>query len=175
MITLGANTTPVTFAQPLAMLHACHGKILQQCDTLEKLAAHLPLHGCDEQAQIAARRILHYFDTAGQYHHLDEENELFPALRIAMGNNCQLDELLAKLLSEHTGMLAAWEDVRAVLQPLEQGENSVLNNALVENFTQRYRSHIDTEETTLLPWATQHLTPDQQAQIGQNMAARRRR
>lgn len=173
MIAIGSNSAPVTFDQPLEMLHACHGKILQQCDTLEKLAAHLPTHGCDNAAQQAARRILRYFDTAGQFHHLDEENDLFPALRLSAGNNAQLNELLAKLLAEHEGMLAAWYSVRDVLQQLDKGDNIPLTAAQVEDFTHRYRNHIAIEERDLLPWAARLLTPSQQARIGKNMAARR--
>ncbi len=61
--------TPVeaapSFDHPLEMLHACHDKILRQCDTLKKLAAHLPGNGCDQQARQAAQGILRYFDSAG--------------------------------------------------------------------------------------------------------------
>lgn len=173
MISIGTPSAPVTFDQPLEMLHACHGKILQQCDTLEKLAAHLPVHGCDTSAQQAARGILRYFDTAGQFHHLDEENDLFPALRLSAENDIQLTELLAKLLAEHTGMLAAWHSVRDVLQQLDKGENIPLTDAQVAHFTHRYRSHIALEERDLLPYAARLLTPSQQAHIGKNMAARR--
>jgi hemerythrin-like domain-containing protein len=173
MISLNAKQANITFDQPLEMLHACHGKILQQCDTLEKLAAHLPHHGCDDQAQQAARRILRYFETAGQFHHLDEENDLFPALRLSAGKESQHDELLGKLLTEHAGMLAAWYAVREVLHALDNGINAPLPNELVENFTRRYRAHIDLEERELLPWAAQLLTPVQQQHIGNQMAARR--
>ncbi len=45
---------------------------------LQKLAAHLPVHGCDQQVQQAAQGILRYFDTAGQFHHQDEEEIYSP-------------------------------------------------------------------------------------------------
>jgi len=34
---------------------------------------------------LAAQGILRYFDTAGQLHHQDEEQDLFPALHAAPG------------------------------------------------------------------------------------------
>ncbi|HEX5338277.1 MAG TPA: hemerythrin domain-containing protein, partial [Gallionella sp.] len=73
MISLTSTPAAPSFDHPLGMLHACHGKILRQCDTLTKLAAHLSRNGCDEQARQAAQGILRYFDTAGQFHHQDEE------------------------------------------------------------------------------------------------------
>lgn len=161
----------VSFDQPTAMLHACHDKILQQCETLEKLAAHLATHGCDVQAQQAAQRVLRYFDTAGQFHHLDEENDLFPALRQAAGEKePALNSLLDHLLAQHVVMLAAWENVRQVLLQLVRGENTELMTSV---FTTCYRDHIAREERELLPFATRWLTVEQQQQLGQRMAARR--
>ena len=61
------------FDRPLDVLEACHGRIAKQCDTLEKMLAHLPAHGADVQAQQAARAVLAYFDTAAVHHHDDEE------------------------------------------------------------------------------------------------------
>lgn len=161
----------VSFDQPTAMLHACHDKILQQCETLEKLAAHLVIHGCDAQAQQAAQRVLRYFDTAGQFHHLDEENDLFPALRQAAGEKePALNSLLDSLLVQHIAMLSAWDAVKLVLLQLVNGKNVVL---ITDVFTACYRDHIAREERELLPLATRWLTDEQQQQIGQRMAARR--
>ena len=42
------------FDRPLAVLEACHGRIVRQCGTLGKLLAHLPEHGADAQAARAA-------------------------------------------------------------------------------------------------------------------------
>ena len=74
-----ATEAAPTFDDPLEMLHACHGRILGQCDTLKKLTAYLPVHGCDQQARQAAQNILRFFDSAGHFHHQDEEENLFPA------------------------------------------------------------------------------------------------
>lgn len=170
MISIGnPHAASVSFDQPIEILHACHGKILQQCDTLGKLATHLATHGCDVQAQQAAQRILRYFDTAGQFHHQDEENDLFPALRLA-AKDCALNELLDALLAQHVVMLAAWEAVREVLLQLVSGKNVELRT---DEFTACHRAHIAREESELLPLATRWLTAEQQQQIAQHMAARR--
>ena len=172
MISISTHPTDsVSFDQPTEMLHACHDKILQQCDTLEKLSAHLAVRGCDAQAQQAAQRVLRYFETAGQFHHLDEENNLFPALKMsAAENEPLLNELLDSLLAQHIVMLAAWEAIRAVLLQLVRGESIPL---ITSTFTSCYRAHIAQEEQMLLPLARKWLTAAQQQEIGEQMAKRR--
>ncbi len=101
------------FDSPLEMLLACHGKIQTQCATLHKLLLHLPSHGCDTQARQAAQAILRYFDTAGQNHHDDEEQDLFPPLLATP--NTEVHELIARLLDEHKVLDAAWQQLRPLL------------------------------------------------------------
>ena len=70
-----------SFDEPLEMLAACHERIEAQLGTLERLAQHLPRHGCDADARSAAAAVVRYFDTAGMLHHQDEDEDLFPLLR----------------------------------------------------------------------------------------------
>ncbi len=167
---LGGAAAP-GFDDPLEMLEACHGRIQAQCSTLQKLQQHLPLHGCDEQARQAARAILRYFDSAGQYHHQDEERDLFPALAGAM--NAEASELVARLLEEHKGMEAAWQCLRPLLQALADGRSDVLDVAAAARFVAAYERHIELENGTLLPLAARLLSAAQLERIGRNMAARR--
>ena len=69
------------------MLAACHGRVEKQCQALERLQTHLPVHGSDLQAQEAASAIMRYFDTAARHHHEDEEQDLFPALLESMAGS----------------------------------------------------------------------------------------
>lgn len=174
MISLNSTASAPTFDHPLDMLHACHGKILRQCDTLQKLSDHLAQQGCDTQAQQAAQGILRYFDTAGQLHHQDEEENLFPTLRTSAGDSApQLDALLQRLLGEHVVMLAAWAELRDVLWQLAEGATVPLSDALLARFIRSYREHIALEEAELLPLAARLLNDAQTRQIGMSMAARR--
>ncbi len=168
-----AESAP-TFDHPLEMLHACHGKILRQCDLLEKLVAHMADNGCDEQARQAAQGILRYFDSAGQFHHLDEEEDLFPALRLSSGvDREQLESLLERLLSEHVKMLAAWDALRPILLRIAGGAATRIPEAVKDAFISRYTNHIAVEEGDLLPLAARLLDPSRLAPIGQRMAERR--
>ena len=174
MISFASLEASASFNNPLAMLHACHGKIQAQCVTLRKLSSHLDSNGCDLQAQQAAQNILRYFDTSSQFHHQDEEENLFPTLRLCAGaEKPGVDALLDRLLSDHAVMAAAWSELRDVLLLLAKGENEPLDDTLLDKFITSYTDHIAVEERDLLPLAARLLSPQQTAQIGKHMAERR--
>ena len=174
MISFASGEAAPSFDHPLEMLHACHGKIQRQLDTLQKLAAHLPAHGCDQQVQQAAQSILRYFDTAGQFHHQDEEENLFPTLlALPVPEKAQVEVLVDRLLGQHVVMFAAWSDVRAVLVKLAEGVNTPLPEVLVEKLINTYTRHIHFEETELLPLSAHLLSPRQIMELGKSMAERR--
>jgi hemerythrin-like domain-containing protein len=171
---IGLDSGAPTFDDPLEMLRACHSKILRQCDTLQKLATHLKTDGCDMQARQAAHAILRYFDSAGKFHHQDEEKDLFPALQAGDEDEQErLDALRQRLLHEHVAMLAAWSELRPVLLQLAEGMNARLDDRLTERFIGSHTAHIAVENSELLPLAARLLTPEQLGQIGRRMAERR--
>jgi pyridoxamine 5'-phosphate oxidase len=174
MISFASGEAAPSFDHPLEMLHACHGKIKRQLETLQKLSAHLPEHGCDKQSQQAAQSILRYFDTSGQFHHQDEEENLFPTLlTMNAPDKKQIETLISRLLAQHVIMFAAWDDTRAVLAKLAEGVNAQLPEALVEKLIGTYTEHIHFEETELLPLSARLLNPQQIMQLGKCMAKRR--
>ena len=174
MISLSATEHLPSFDDPIEMLLACHGRILSQCDTLRKLTTHLTSHGCDQQVQQAATNIMRYFDTAGQFHHQDEEEDLFPALRIsANADKSYLDSLFVRLLKEHAEMFDVWIKLRPELFQLSQGVQVTLADSLIESFIFKYTSHIAVEEEELLPLSMRLLDSQQMIKIGKRMAERR--
>jgi len=174
MISLNSGAAAPSFDHPLELLHACHGKIQQQLDTLQKIATHLPVHGCDQQVQQAAQGILRYFDTAGQFHHQDEEENLFPTLlALDTPEKAEVKALIEDLLAQHTVMFAAWSEVRTVLVKLAEGVNIPLPQALVEKLVGSYTPHIELEETELLSLSARLLSPQQVMELGKKMAQRR--
>lgn len=174
MISFTSGAAAPSFDHPLEMLHACHGKIHRQLDTLQKLAAHLPAHGCDQQAQQAAQGILRYFDSAGQFHHQDEEENLFPTLlALDTPEKAEVKALIENLLAQHAVMFAAWSDARAVLVKLAEGTHTPLPEALVEKLVGSYTPHIELEETELLTLSARLLSPQQIMELGKSMAERR--
>ena len=163
-----------SFDEPLEMLEACHERIAAQCATLEKLVAHLPLHGPDTQAQQAAKNVMRYFNVAGPHHHADEEQDLFPML-IEIGERLHspVRERIASLLDEHRSLEAAWTQLCAVLADIAEGKPALLEEALVAAFVGAYRSHIAQEEREILPFARAHLDQQQRASLSKTMVARR--
>lgn len=174
MIPFASQEAAPSFDHPLEMMHACHGKIKRQLDTLKRLATHLPVHGCDQQARQAAQGVLRYFDTAGQFHHQDEEENLFPTLfALDVPDSAQVKALVERLLAQHVVMFAAWSEVRAVLVKLAEGVNTPLPAALVERLADSYTPHIALEETELLPLSARLLSRQQIMELGKSMAKRR--
>lgn len=167
------NPAP-SFDEPIEMLKACHERIAAQCATLEKLVAHLPVHGPDIQAQQAARNVMRYFDVAGPHHHADEEEDLFPMLvEIGERAHSPVRERIAALRGEHRSLEAAWAQLRAVLADIAEGRPAPLEAALVAAFAGAYRSHIAQEESEILPFAEAHLDQEQRARLSKTMVARR--
>lgn len=160
------------FDRPLDVLEACHGRIARQCDTLGKLLAHLPAHGADTQAQQAAGAVLTYFDTAAVHHHDDEERNLFPLLeRACAPGACDLVETLTL---EHDELAQLWRRLRVVLMHVETGEANTLDEALTRRFVALNRSHLEFENTHVLPLARRVLGAADLERLGRAMAARRR-
>ncbi|HET9463147.1 MAG TPA: hemerythrin domain-containing protein [Thiobacillus sp.] len=165
------GTAAPGFDRPLAVLEACHGRIARQCDTLDKLLAHLPAHGADAQAQQAARAVLAYFDTAALHHHDDEERNLFPLLEQAGAPGaCDLVEALTL---EHDELALLWRRLRVALLQIGSGEASALDAALTHRFIDLNRSHLEFENTHVLPLARQVLGAAEIERLGRAMAARR--
>jgi hemerythrin-like domain-containing protein len=159
------------FDRPLEVLEACHGRIAKQCDTLDKLLAHLPLHGADAQAQQAARAILAYFDTAAVHHHDDEERNLFPLLERA--NAPGACDLVESLTLEHDELALLWRQLRLQLAQIETGTLSRLDETLTRHFVACNRAHLEFENTHVLPLARQTLGAADIERLGRAMAARR--
>jgi len=163
------------FDQPVAVLKHCHGRIRKQLATLEKLLAHLPGHGADEQARQAATAVLKYFDKAAHLHHDDEEQDLLPMLlAVAKGDDAATLQALAPvILQEHKDMDAMWQDLHEQLTGIADGSGTQLSASIVRRFVQSYQGHMEREEGIVAPMALRLFGPDQMARLGGAMRRRR--
>lgn len=161
---------------PIEMLEACHERLQAQLATLGRLAAWHQEHGSDRQAQQAAANVMRYFDLAAVNHHLDEEEDLLPALkaRIDSGRRDALQALIESILADHQELFAAWAEMRARLEPISRGAAAKLAADEVERFATRYRRHIEREEGEILPLARELLTEQDIAAMSGAMTGRRR-
>lgn len=163
------------FDQPIAVLKHCHGRIRKQLATLERLLAHLPGHGADEQARQAAGAVLKYFEKAAHLHHDDEEQDLIPMLRsVAQGEDAAtLQALAPTILQDHKEMDAIWQDLHEQLTAIADGSASTLSGPNVQRFVQCYTAHMEREESTMAPMAMRLFSGEQMARLGAAMAQRR--
>ncbi|WP_409265450.1 pyridoxamine 5'-phosphate oxidase [Massilia sp. BHUDP2] len=174
-MTLNLHDTAPDFDQPIAVLKHCHDRIRKQLATLDKLLAHLPESGADEQARQAAAAVLKYFEKAAHLHHDDEEQDLIPMLRaVAQGEDAATLQALAPvILQDHKDMDALWQDLHEQLTAIAEGQSTVLSASAVQRFSQRYSAHMEREEGTMAPMALRLFSPEQMAQLGKAMQARR--
>lgn len=160
------------FDEPFAMLAACHERIERMLQLLERLAAHLPAHGCDQQAVDAARDLMRYFDLAAPAHHEDEERHVLPALRAA-GD----DAFAAQLEQEHREMRRRWTELRRRLALVAEG--SWCDAALADGFDSwhqfatLYRAHAAAEDEHAFAPVQAMLDAEAQREMGREMAQRR--
>lgn len=164
------------FETPLEMLEACHERLQAQLATLARLAAWLPEHGADRQAQQAAVNVMRYFDVAAVKHHQDEEDDLFPTLRdrVDDARRAELGALIDWILADHQKLFAAWAQMRVRLERIAGGESADLTPEGVEQFADAYRRHIAREEGELLPIARTLLGEQDIVALSGTMTARRR-
>ncbi len=171
MNSLLGNATAPSFDHPLQMLRACHGRIEAQCVTLHHLPRHITQRGCDERTVQAARAILRFFDSAGLFHHQDEEQDLFPQLLNT--HNAVASILITRLVQEHIVLEAAWQSLHPLLLNIAEAQVQTLDAGIVQHFITVYAKHISQENKTLLPLAATLLNEAQLRAIGHSMAARR--
>lgn len=171
----GFNSPSASTEAPLEMLSACHGRVESQCQTLQRLVAHLGTNGCDHPAHEAATAVMRYFDTAAKHHHEDEEQDLFPALLESMAGSdavC-LKDLIEQLKRDHRTLEDHWRQLRQALLGVLSGDASQLTADSVNGFVRAYEAHIAQEENHLLPMAHRLLSEAALQQVGRAMRERR--
>jgi len=175
MMVLRKDQALADFEHPLQMLRACHERIEAQCETLRRLASHLPAHGCDAQAQQAASNVMRYFDSAGRHHREDEEQDLFPCLvDSAKEQNAERVALLVRQLKQdHHEIEKAWLKLREALEVIAHGDSAPLDELEVSRFCGMYHAHMAAEDANLIPLAQLLLSVEALAALGRSMAARR--
>jgi hemerythrin-like domain-containing protein len=160
----------------MEMLVACHERVQRSLDLMARLQQHLLSRGCDEQARLAARDVLRYFDLAAPLHHQDEELHVFPALLV--GPDAALRELAGELIEDHRRMEAAWVTARVALAEIAQDTTGALQlsaaqTAALEHFAALYAQHIVHEEGLAYPGALAQLSAMDLELMSKDMMARR--
>jgi len=158
------------FDDPLGLLRACHTKILEHCELLERLAA--APHGDDgaDGLRERARRVISCFANSARLHHLDEEHDLFPLLA---RQSLKLADLIHALKREHHALDELWTGLETVLKQFPQPADPDRFSADAARFCALNREHVRRENLEFLPLAASSLSSVQLRDLGAAMAARR--
>lgn len=161
----------VTFAEPIEMLYACHGKVRRFCSQVDMLPDYIAEHGRNEAVLQAVRQISQYFNVAAPLHHEDEEENFFPLL-LEYAKEAQ--EGVDELLRQHESLHANWQAVSAEFARLENDPDYMPDKEVLKRFSDGYAVHLKIEEP-LFELGKTHIPREKLTEIGEIMAARRRK
>ncbi|MDO4640149.1 MAG: hemerythrin domain-containing protein [Neisseria sp.] len=163
------DTRSVTFAEPIEMLYACHGKVRRFCSQVDMLPAYIAEHGRNEIVQQAVKQIIQYFDIAAPLHHQDEEDDFFPLLlQYAPQALANIEELKR----QHETLHANWTALKIEFNQMSSDSKHPFNEETAKRFTEGYAVHLALEEP-LFEMGKQFIPQEKLAAIGRNMAQRR--
>lgn len=151
---------------PLDHLKACHRRIEERLDTLERAAARLGSHR--DRALEAFESAFHFLDTSGVLHTEDEEVSIFPRLKPLLEPGER--SYLAGLEHDHAEAHQIYAQLKDVYS---HPDNSAQVKEVVTRFVKLYREHIKSEDDMLQSYAAQHLQQDAIQAISAEMKARR--
>ena len=160
------------FREPVDYLYADHFRQRVVCGLLDEIA------GDHEAARVPeiAGLVLDYLLRDLPQHVADEEQDLFPRLRARCRPEDEVERILMLLSEEHARdqevVLALPAGLRSLVEgrPLPQPELFV---QAASTFAECQRRHLAWEEGVIFPLARKRLQPDDLAELGRNMAARR--
>jgi hemerythrin-like domain-containing protein len=167
MIRVDSLFTPKnTLDEPLEHLMACHRRIEERLNTLQRAAEHL--EDRPEEARAAFESAFHFLDTSGVMHTADEEESLFPRLRPLLEPGERT--YLASLEHDHTEAHRLYTELK---QRVRGTADPLLVQGVVERLVALYRSHIASEDDVLQAYALQLLRPAHLTEIAAEMKQRR--
>ncbi|MBK9169170.1 MAG: hemerythrin domain-containing protein [Bryobacterales bacterium] len=158
--------TVATPDQPLDHLVACHRRIEERLDTLERAAAHLA--GRRGEALAAIRNACAFLESSGAIHTRDEEESLFPRLP------AQAEPLVRTLAAEHEEAERLYGILKDLVNRIEAGETlDAEYRSVVGPLVALYREHIRREDSELIDVSRAALTGEDLSAIAAEMRQRR--
>lgn len=177
MITIlpsGQSAASATLDQPIEHLSACHRRIEQRLDTLERAAAAFDTQ--PHEALQAIRNAFAFLDSNGVLHTQDEEESLFPRLRGRL--TVEQQSMLAGLESDHKLAAHLESSLRVIVDQLAASSTpppalGLELRDLTARFCALYRRHIAVEDAQLAAVSRALLSPAELAAIAGEMRRRR--
>jgi len=172
----------VAINDPLKHLVACHDRIEERLQILERVIPHLrsESEAKRQEAREALENALQFLERMGRLHTEDEEESVFPRILANGGDDTPLfKELTAMLESQHREKEGILEKLKAEVAAFPAApappspEQTSRVDGLVAHLTGVYRPHIMVENERLIPLSADHLSPSDAELIRQEMRARR--
>ena len=164
--------TPDRFLRPLEVIRLEHDRQLLLCERLLQLAN-------DQEVGPVAQvteTLLSYLTSDLPLHAMDEEEDLFPLMKLRCHPGDGFDAVLAKLEFEHSVEKVLAQHIVIDLREIVGARalrSSMRIFADLRCFTECQQRHLAWENGMVLPLADKWLTPADLAEMGRNMAARR--
>jgi len=158
------------FSDPIALLLACHQRMREHCELLQRCAQRLSDSGLDDDTKQAAAQVVRYFSTAALYHHRDEEHDLFPLL---IRSSMKMADVINQLKQQHAEIQTVWQQLEPLLKRPGSIEKPQAFTELSDRFSNLYQKHLAFEEQEFLNIAIHMLSQEQLKRIGQSMKKRR--
>lgn len=165
-----ARGDPGGIDKPLERIARDHLDERVVCDHLEKLAVG------EKIARADLLSALRFLREDLPLHLLDEELDLFPALRQRCEPDDEIEKAIARLTSDHARADADTPKVIAVLDA-QLGRKRPLSDAdrqCLTDYAAQARRHLTLENAVVLPLARLRLSQEDQARMAAGMAQRRR-
>jgi hemerythrin-like domain-containing protein len=172
MINIRSAPPSATLDTPIDHLGACHRRIEERLQTLERVGPHL----LDRTAEAltALQAVFWFFDSSGATHTADEEESFFP--RLAANLTPEEQQFLYELEREHAQADAIYDSLKThvaqLTNPPTPAEVTRYNDLAAELCT-LYRKHIKSEDARFPAIAARILTPADLDAISQEMKHRR--
>ena len=150
------NRTAMNTSAPDTPLHDfsnCHVGILSKLDDLSALPA---LLDAAARARKTAQEALDFFRHAVFEHHVEEEEQLFPAVAssaVAGDERQRVEALAYRLAAEHRDLETQWKRLEPGLKSVAKGQDTALDTQALGQFAALYTAHARFEEAEYLPLA----------------------
>jgi hemerythrin-like domain-containing protein len=172
MIQIGSSTRAGAIDDPLQHLTACHRRIEQRLDTLERAGAALATRPAE--ALEAIRNCITFFDVAGHLHTMDEEESIFPLIRPRV--NSTEAAFLDRLEADHLMAEAVYDQLKRTVEQMGPEVTLVVATrfqALTADLCSVYRAHIASEDSTLMSIIERVIRADERPALTEAMRLRR--
>jgi hemerythrin-like domain-containing protein len=172
MIHIRTSPPTVTLDTPIDHLNACHRRIEERLQTLERVGPHLADRTAE--ALTALQAVFWFFDSSGATHTADEEESFFP--RIAPHLTPEEQQFLNDLQLEHARAEAIYDELKchvaAIASPPTETD-VVRFNSLAAELCSLYRQHIQNEDARFPAIAARTLSANDLDAISKEMKVRR--